>query len=88
MEKHGWRDGSGLGRSEKGIATPIESEGQKPKERKGLGYFGEKIPHFARKSNPTGGTRIATIYDNPNETDPPELLLQRNPPSSMKYRFA
>lgn len=87
MERHGWRDGTGLGRSQKGIAEPIESEGQKPKERKGLGYYGEQLPRFGhapvKKSKPV---LIATVYDRPSETDPPETLLQRNETTSMKYR--
>lgn len=89
MEKQGWRDGIGLGRSQKGIAKPIESEGQKPKERKGLGYFGERIPRFIGTSHTNKGTGafIATIYDRPSETDPPEPLLRRNQPTTMKYRY-
>ena len=89
MEKHGWRDGSGLGRSQKGIAKPIESDGQKPKERKGLGYFGEQLPRFGpgQSTRSKQTTTIATIYDRPAETDPPEPLLQRNQPTTMKYRY-
>ncbi len=88
MEKHGWRDGSGLGKSQKGIAQPIESDGQKPRERKGLGYFGEQLPRFGiNRSTRSKETMIATIYDKPAETDPPEPLLRRNQPTTMKYRY-
>lgn len=87
MERQGWKDGSGLGRSQKGISIPIESEGQKPKERKGLGYFGEKIPHFNKNRKSREGVVIATINDRPEDTDPAETLLRRNPPTSMKYRY-
>ncbi|EFX62321.1 hypothetical protein DAPPUDRAFT_337114 [Daphnia pulex] len=87
MEKHGWRDGCGLGIAQKGIAKPIESEGQKPKERKGLGYFGERLPRFrTANSNTSKGSSIATIYDTPSEIDSPESLYQRNEPTTMKYR--
>lgn len=87
MEKHGWRDGCGLGIAQKGIAKPIESEGQKPKERKGLGYFGERLPLFrTANSNTSKGSSIATIYDTPSEIDSPESLYQRNEPTTMKYR--
>lgn len=88
LEKHGWRDGIGLGKSQIGIAKPIESEGQKPKERKGLGYFGERLPRFrANSANTSKNTnRIATVFDRPSEVDPPESLLQRNQPTTMKYR--
>ena len=87
MERQGWSDGAGLGKSQKGIAKPIESEGQKPWERKGLGYFGEKIPRFGSSSSKKSkNVGIATIYDHPSDTDPPESLLQRNEATSMKYR--
>lgn len=87
MEKQGWRDGLGLGFSQEGIVKPIESEGQKPRERKGLGYFGEKLPQFiARNSNKAKGVLIATVYDSPADTDPPEPLKRRNKPTTMKYR--
>jgi hypothetical protein len=87
MEKHGWRDGSGLGISQRGIAKPIESEGQKPRERKGLGYFGERLPRFQTvNSNTTNGAFIATIYDKLSEIDSPEILYQRNQPTTMKFR--
>lgn len=93
MEKQGWRDGAGLGRFQKGISKPIESEGQKPKERKGLGYFGERIPTFVgsnrlAKAEQRNGAFIATVYDRPANTDPPEPLLRRNQPTAMKYRYA
>lgn len=87
MERAGWRDGAGLGRTMKGISKPIENDGQKPKERKGLGYFGEQLPRFSSSSRkkPTD-VLIATVYDNPAETDPPEPLYQRNQPTAMKHR--
>jgi len=88
MERQGWREGVGLGRCEKGISQPIESEGQKPRERKGLGYYGEELPRFGTNISSTRKKKItiATVYDHPAETDPHEALLQRNPPTTMKYR--
>lgn len=88
MERQGWREGVGLGRSEKGISQPIKSEGQKPRERKGLGYYGEELPRFGANISSTKKKKItiATVYDQPAETEPHETLLQRNPPSAMKYR--
>ena len=86
MERDGWTDGLGLGRSQKGIATPIESDGQNPRERKGLGYFGEQLPRFRPAPTPKRDFVIATVYDQTDVTDPKEPLLRRNPPSSMKFR--
>ncbi|KAI9565010.1 hypothetical protein GHT06_008752 [Daphnia sinensis] len=87
MEKQGWRDGLGLGVAQKGIAKPIESDGQKPRERKGLGYFGERLPPFrVANSSKAKSVFIATAYDSPADTDPPESLNRRNQPTTMKYR--
>lgn len=38
MEKKGWRDGVGLGRSEAGIPEALENDGQNPRDRSGFGY--------------------------------------------------
>lgn len=89
MERHGWVDGLGLGSSQKGITKPIESDGQNPKERKGLGYFGQPLPLFTPAPSVkrfTLGVKIATIFDRPEETDPKETLLRSNQPTFMKFR--
>ena len=89
MERHGWVDGLGLGSSQKGITKPIESDGQNPKERKGLGYFGQPLPLFTPAPSVkrfTSGVKIATIFDRPEETDPKETLLRSNQPTFMKFR--
>lgn len=89
MERHGWVDGLGLGSSQKGITKPIESDGQKPKERKGLGYFGVPLRLFTPVTSvrpSTSGVRIATVFDRPADTDPKEPLLRSNQPNFMKFR--
>ena len=85
MERQGWKEGCGLGHSQKGIVKPVESEGQKPKERKGLGYYGEHLPRFGALGSQRGRIcqqRIAsedlTIFDKSAESDRGESLLQRN----------
>jgi G-patch domain len=97
MERQGWKEGCGLGHSQTGIVKPVESEGQKPKERKGLGYYGEQLPRFGASGSQRGRickqriasedrVIISTIFDKSGESDPGESLLQRNPTTSMKYR--
>ena len=88
MERQGWKDGASLGSSQKGIVKPVESDGQKPRERKGLGYYGEPLQRFG-----TGSKRktyehatISTVYDRISETDRTEPLLQRNPTTTIKFR--
>lgn len=43
----GWKHGEGLGKGRKGrvdpVAVAMEEEGQAGRERKGLGYYGEKM---------------------------------------------
>lgn len=89
MERQGWVDGLGLGSSQKGITRPIESDGQKPRERKGLGYFGQPFPLFTPVASVrpfTSGVKIATVFDRPEDTDPREPLLRSNQPTFMKFR--
>ena len=44
MEKMGWDDTQTLGASTKeGLKEPIEAEGQSARERRGLGYYGQKL---------------------------------------------
>ncbi|XP_077996044.1 G patch domain-containing protein 3-like [Glandiceps talaboti] len=89
MEKQGWIDGEGLGSSVKGIPQALENDGQNPKERKGFGYYGEKLNKNVPK---VGGRRtaedciISTVYDDPKQTDPAELLLRSQHPWTLKYR--
>ena len=37
LKQSGWEEGSGLGRDQKGIAEPLESEGQVPTNKRGIG---------------------------------------------------
>ena len=37
LKRSGWREGCGVGRSADGIAEPLETEGQHPHSRRGLG---------------------------------------------------
>lgn len=37
LEDQGWKDGEGLGSTITGITEALENEGQKPKDRRGIG---------------------------------------------------
>ncbi|KAL8582200.1 hypothetical protein ACOMHN_004119 [Nucella lapillus] len=91
LEKQGWTEGCGLGSSVKGIADALDTEGQLPKDKKGLGYRGEKLRRHGasssqRKRKADGEVLISTVYDNPEDTDPMEPLRRRNDPSHIKHR--
>jgi hypothetical protein len=90
MEKQGWKEGSGLGSTIKGIADALDTEGQHPRDRKGLGYHGEKLVRYGlsapKKRRPEGGVIISTIYDNPSQTNPVETLHRRKDETYVKHR--
>lgn len=75
------------------ILVDGEEEGQGPRDKKGVGYHGEKIvfapakPRPApRQPPPPPGHRISSAYSTPAELDPPERLERTNPPLYLKFR--
>nr|XP_006821897.1 PREDICTED: G patch domain-containing protein 3-like [Saccoglossus kowalevskii] len=88
LVQQGWKDGEGLGASVSGITAALENDGQHPRERKGLGYYGEKINRNVKKTKKRRAEDgiITTIYDNPLETDQPDTLLRSQHPWTLKYR--
>uniref|UniRef100_A0A8C1HC68 G patch domain containing 3 n=2 Tax=Cyprinus carpio TaxID=7962 RepID=A0A8C1HC68_CYPCA len=86
MEKQGWRDGEGLGNSQRGISEALESEGQHPNCRRGFGYHGEKLSSFLPLKKPRKDFHISTVYDEPKDIDKGDEVLRRQPSTSMKYR--
>ena len=40
MEKQGWKEGKGLGSSKEGIKDALNNDGQKPGDKRGLGWEG------------------------------------------------
>ncbi|XP_050411445.1 G patch domain-containing protein 3 [Patella vulgata] len=88
MENQGWKDGQGLGTAtNSGIVDALENDGQHPRNKKGLGFNGEKLkkicPSFKKKAK--NDHLITTIYDDPSVTDPTEPLLRRNEPYIIKH---
>ncbi|XP_049631134.1 G patch domain-containing protein 3 [Suncus etruscus] len=88
MERQGWAEGQGLGSQCSGVPEALDSDGQHPRCKRGLGYHGEKLQLFGqlKKSRGTGLGLISTIYDEPLPQDQGESLLRRQPPTSMKFR--
>lgn len=79
MEKQGWKDGCGLGSSVQGMADALENDGQNPRNKKGLGYHGEKLVRYApKRRRDERKVLISTMYDSPSQADSPETLLRRN----------
>ncbi|XP_003799854.1 G patch domain-containing protein 3 [Otolemur garnettii] len=88
MERQGWAEGQGLGSRCSGLPEALDSDGQHPRCKRGLGYHGEKLQPFGQLKRPRGiglGL-ISTIYDEPLPQDQGESLLRRQPPTSMKFR--
>lgn len=88
MERQGWAEGQGLGSQCSGVPEALDSDGQHPRCKRGLGYHGEKLQPFGqlKKSRGTGLGLISTIYDEPLPQDQGESLLRRQPPTSIKFR--
>nr|XP_030729131.1 G patch domain-containing protein 3 isoform X1 [Globicephala melas] len=88
MERQGWAEGQGLGSGCSGVPEALDSDGQHPRCKRGLGYHGEKLQPFVQPKRPrgTGLGLISTIYDEPLPQDQGDSLLRRQPPTSMKFR--
>lgn len=88
MEQQGWAEGQGLGSRCSGVPEALDSDGQHPRCKRGLGYHGEKLQPFGQLKRPRGTDLglISTIYDEPLSQDQGESLLRRQPPTSMKFR--
>uniref|UniRef100_G3MM85 G-patch domain-containing protein n=1 Tax=Amblyomma maculatum TaxID=34609 RepID=G3MM85_AMBMU len=89
LKEQGWSEGEGVGRTKEGIAIPIDDAGQHPWDRSGFGYRGEKLVRtFEKKKRKRrrGEAFISTIYDRPQETDPPDPLLRSHDTTYLHFR--
>ncbi|KAG8177578.1 hypothetical protein JTE90_011744 [Oedothorax gibbosus] len=95
LESQGWKQGQGVGRDAAGISEPISNDGQRPFDKKGFGYRGEKLTSRPRtkrsrrqkiEEEADDSVYISTIYDNPKESDPPESVFTSSSFAKLKYR--
>lgn len=66
MRKQGWTEGGSLGSSQVGIKEPVVAEGQVPKCKRGLGYYGEKLQRHVKRPRAERNVIISTVYDEPD----------------------
>ncbi|XP_035693575.1 G patch domain-containing protein 3-like [Branchiostoma floridae] len=89
MERQGWRDGEGLGSWKKGPADALGNEGQGPWDKRGFGFYGEKLDRQAggnKRRRVEKDVVISTVYDEPHQLDNAETLTRQAGPHTLKYR--
>eukprot|EP00058_Branchiostoma_floridae_P017995 XP_002603484.1 hypothetical protein BRAFLDRAFT_220106 [Branchiostoma floridae] len=89
MERQGWRDGEGLGSWKKGPADALGNEGQGPWDKRGFGFFGEKLDRQVggnKRRRVEKDVVISTMYDEPYQLDNAETLTRQAGPHTLKYR--
>ena len=94
MAKSGWQTGEGLGvQGRKGTATPVmieEDEGQGPRDKRGIGYYGEKLATFLKpppkRPPPMRPGSISTCYTASQNREPKESVDRSVAPIYMKFR--
>ncbi|CAG7836622.1 unnamed protein product [Allacma fusca] len=89
MEKFGWKEGTGLGKSFVGMTEALYNEGQAPRDKRGIGFYGDNIEfkrqkkdHLPEPYDDEHRVSIGTIYDKPTDLDTEEPLLRS---SSISY---
>ncbi|XP_071496891.1 G patch domain-containing protein 3-like [Diadema antillarum] len=91
LQKQGWSDGQGLGKTAEGMADALDNSGQHSRDKSGFGYYGEKLQSggrgtWKRQRVADKEVIISTIYDDPARTDPQEPLMRSRGPHHLKYR--
>jgi hypothetical protein len=92
LKKLGWKEGDKIGLRNNGLLEPLDgSDGKRPADKRGLGYFGEKVDRHQMtqlvKSKRLHEYRsspyyIGSKYENVDKKD---SLLRRHDPT-IKYR--
>jgi len=97
MERQGWTEGCGLGKSGEGIKDALQNDGQSSTDKCGLGYYGEPVQYNRKPTRPKpshaandhgldkdGRVVIGTIYDKPTDLDREETNLRSNTHTFIK----
>ena len=93
LEKQGWKEGESIGLPQRaGLIKPLDgSDGKLPKDKTGIGYYGEKvdkekvIEEQKRRRNKEHLNSEFYIGSKYTEQSEPDSLMRRFP-QSMKYR--
>lgn len=101
MEAQGWQDGQGLGRDAEGLPYALDNDGQHPYNKKGFGYYGEKLQGWGSSSTTTHEQHqpwqipqksrkhfISTIFDHPQDVDPIVSPLRTHEPTTLSHRHS
>lgn len=83
MRKLGWKEGGSLGSSQLGVTEPVVADGQLPKCKRGLGYYGEKLERHVKRPKAERNVIISTIYDEPDREE--VNLFESWGPDKLKY---
>ncbi|XP_047489385.1 G patch domain-containing protein 3-like [Penaeus chinensis] len=73
MEAQGWEEGKGLGRNSAGLPYALDNDGQHPRDKKGFGYYGEKLQGWGVKASTSTSTSTATPRRQQRRTEGPQL---------------
>lgn len=85
LKRSGWKEGSGVGASKQGITEPVDTEGQHPLNKRGLGYRGEKLGRgmpFSKQRKANRDIVISTVYDKRDDSIATDSATSK----AMKYR--
>ncbi|KAG7164704.1 G patch domain-containing protein 3-like [Homarus americanus] len=98
LEAQGWQDGQGLGKDAVGLPYALDNDGQHPHDKKGFGYYGKKLQGWGQTSatirqqsqrpqrQQRNDIHISTVFDRPQEEDPPPPTLRTHEPTTLTHR--
>ena len=86
LSAQGWKPGSGLGVWKEGIKEPLEVDGKKPRDKAGMGYYGEKLDRcIGMKRKAEKDVFIASIFDDTVDGEQ-QNSTRHFGPDVIKYR--
>jgi len=90
MEAAGWKDGAGLGPRAGGLSEALDGEddGQRAKDKSGLGFRGEKIAVFKVPSRPACAGYSSSLRPHPGYFPKEKPAEKRPPPPGQRITTA